>query len=44
MIEPNRMKDLQTTNGGAKEEARSQEQWKQYKLWYNSQPGNRVML
>ena len=42
--EPNKLKDLQTTTGGAKEEQRSVEEWKAYKLWYNSQSGNRVML
>lgn len=44
MNEPISIKPLPTPNGGGKEEKRSQEQWKQYKLWYNAQPGNRRML
>jgi len=44
--EPNKLKDLQTTNGGAKEEARTVEQWRAYKLWYNTENPKRngVML
>ena len=44
MNEPSRFKDLNTNNGGAKEEQRYVEEWAAYKLWYNSQPGNRRML
>jgi len=44
MNEPNRFKDLNTANGGAKEEQRYVEQWRIYKAWYSAQPGNRVML
>lgn len=44
MNEPRPLKDLQTNTGGAKEEQRSQDEWKIYKAWYNAQSGNRVML
>jgi len=43
-LEPNKMQAANTGNGGAKEEKRCEEQWKEYKAWYSAQPGNRVML
>lgn len=44
MLEPAKMKDLQSGNGGAKAEQKYVEEWAAYKIWYNSQPDNRVML